>query len=103
MSIDPTLAKIQEALDEFSRSGELDKVAAPATPPASPDAGFNAGGNVYMSVSDKYELQRRLVQKSVPELHAIFADQASRKPGCRAAEMVATGMLEEIANAPFDS
>ena len=32
-----------------------------------------------MSVADKYELQRRLVQKSVPELHAIFSDQASRQ------------------------
>jgi hypothetical protein len=30
-------------------------------------------------------------------------DQASRKPTCPAAEMVATGMLEEIAQAPFDS
>jgi HD domain len=34
---------------------------------------------------------------------ALFADQASRKPTCRAAKMVASGMLEEIAQAPFDS
>ena len=34
---------------------------------------------------------------------ALFADQASRKPTCPAAAMVATGMLEEIAQAPFDS
>ena len=33
----------------------------------------------------------------------LIVDQASRKPTCRAAEMVATGMLEEIAQAPFDS
>ena len=34
---------------------------------------------------------------------AAFVDQASRKPTCRAAEMVAAGMLEGIAQAPFDS
>ena len=34
---------------------------------------------------------------------ALFADQVSRKPTCRAAEMVAAGILEEIAQAPFDS
>ena len=34
---------------------------------------------------------------------AAFRDQAARKPSCIAAEMVATGMLEEIAQAPFDS
>jgi hypothetical protein len=37
------------------------------------------------------------------EFSAAFVDQASRKPTCRAAEMVATGMLEEIAQAPFES
>ena len=34
---------------------------------------------------------------------ALFADQASRKPTCPAADMVRTGMLDEIARAPFDS
>jgi hypothetical protein len=34
---------------------------------------------------------------------AMFADQAARKPACRVAEMVATGKLEAIARAPFDS
>ncbi len=34
---------------------------------------------------------------------ALVVDQASRKPTCPAAEMVATGMLEEIAQAPFES
>ena len=34
---------------------------------------------------------------------AAFQDQASRKPKCRVAEMVRTGKLEAIANAPFDS
>jgi len=34
---------------------------------------------------------------------AAFRDQAAGKPTCIAAEMVRTGMLEEIANAPFDS
>jgi HD domain len=37
------------------------------------------------------------------EFTALFVDQASRKPTCPAAEMAATGMLEEIAQAPFDS
>jgi hypothetical protein len=34
---------------------------------------------------------------------ALFVDQASRKPTCRVAEMVATGKLNAIANAPFES
>ncbi len=36
------------------------------------------------------------------EFAALFRDQASRKPHCRVAEMVRTGKLEMIANAPFD-
>jgi hypothetical protein len=34
---------------------------------------------------------------------AAFVAQASRKPTCRVAEMVRTGKLEAIAQAPFDS
>ena len=34
---------------------------------------------------------------------AAFEDQAARKPTCRVAEMVRTGKLEAIANAPFES
>lgn len=34
---------------------------------------------------------------------ALFVDQAARKPHCRVAEMVATGKLEAIDRAPFDS
>ena len=37
------------------------------------------------------------------EFAALFEDQALRKPTCPAAEMVNTGMLEAIAQAPFDS
>jgi hypothetical protein len=37
------------------------------------------------------------------EFSALFVDQATRKPTCRVAEMVATGKLEAIAHAPFDS
>jgi len=37
------------------------------------------------------------------EFGALFRDQASRKPTCRVAEMVRTGKLDAIANAPFDS
>jgi hypothetical protein len=37
------------------------------------------------------------------EFSSLFVDQASRKPSCPAAAMVARGMLEEIAQAPFDS
>jgi hypothetical protein len=34
---------------------------------------------------------------------AAFVDQASRKPTCRVAEMVRTGKLDAIANAPYES
>jgi hypothetical protein len=34
---------------------------------------------------------------------AAFVDQATRKPTCRVAEMVRSGKLEYIANAPFES
>ena len=34
---------------------------------------------------------------------AAFRDQAARKPSCRVAEMVRTGKLAAIANAPFES
>lgn len=34
---------------------------------------------------------------------AAFADQASRKPACRVAEMVSMGWLDRIAAAPFES
>lgn len=37
------------------------------------------------------------------EFTARFVDQALRKPTCPAADMMASGMLEEIAQAPFDS
>ena len=37
------------------------------------------------------------------EFTALLVDQASRKPTCPAAEMIAAGILEEIAHAPFDS
>jgi hypothetical protein len=37
------------------------------------------------------------------EFSARFVDQVSRKPTSLAAEMAARGILEEIAQAPFDS
>ena len=37
------------------------------------------------------------------DFSAAFVDQATRKPTCRVAEMVRTGKLEAIANAPFES
>ena len=37
------------------------------------------------------------------EFGALFSDQAARKPTCRVAEMVASGKLEAIERAPFDS
>ena len=73
---DPTLTKVQEALEEFTRSGALDQV---GETEVSESVGPEIG-NHYVTRSDMYELQRRLVTKSVPELHAIFADQAN-KPG----------------------
>lgn len=33
----------------------------------------------------------------------LLVDQASRKPTCPAAKMIAEGILEEIAQAPFES
>ena len=37
------------------------------------------------------------------EFTTLLVDQASRKPACPAAEMIATGILDEIAQAPFES
>ena len=37
------------------------------------------------------------------DFSAAFVDQATRKPTCRVAEMIRTGKLESIANAPFES
>jgi hypothetical protein len=37
------------------------------------------------------------------EFTARLVDQASRKPTCPAVEMISAGILEEIAQAPFDS
>lgn len=37
------------------------------------------------------------------EFGALFADQAARKPTCSVARMVATGKLEAINRAPYDS
>ena len=37
------------------------------------------------------------------EFSALVVDQASRKPTCPAAEMIASGILDEIAQTPFDS
>lgn len=37
------------------------------------------------------------------EFSARFADQVSRKPDCPAADLAAAGILNEIAEAPFDS
>lgn len=37
------------------------------------------------------------------EFGALFTDQAARKPTCRVAEMVASGKLEAIDRAPYDS
>ena len=34
---------------------------------------------------------------------ALFVDQATRKPACLAAKMLAAGIVEEIARAPFES
>ncbi len=37
------------------------------------------------------------------EFTGLIVDQALRKPTCPATEMIATGILDEIAQAPFDS
>lgn len=73
--IDPQLQKIHEALEEYTRSGALDSLN--SAPPAAA-AALEAGGPTVMSRSDMQELRSRLFRKSVPELMAIFADQAQR-------------------------
>jgi hypothetical protein len=46
---------------------------------------------------------RRRRQTPKREFIALLVNQASRKPICPAADTIATGILEEIAHAPFDS
>lgn len=81
MTLDPRLVKIHEALEEYTKSGLLDKAAAPTLAPANLDdnTGPEVGGNHFMSRSDLMDLRSRLMQKSAPQLMAMFADQAMRK------------------------
>lgn len=91
MAIDPALQKVHEALEEFTKSGLLDKAAASAADPtpASPDV--NSGVPV-MTRSDQYELRNRLMQKSWGELNAIFNDQVGRSDvGIPLQQFVANG------------
>jgi hypothetical protein len=74
-NLDPNLVKVYEALEEFTKSGALDKLN--SAPPPTAGTNDNAGPRL-MSKMDQIELRQRLVRKSVPELMAIFNDQAAR-------------------------
>jgi hypothetical protein len=91
MAIDPALQKVHEALEEFTKSGLLDKEAAKVADvtPASPDV---QSGPPVMTRSDQYELRSRLMQKSWGELNAIFNDQVSRSDvGIPLGQFIANG------------
>jgi hypothetical protein len=91
MAIDPALQKVHEALEEFTKSGLLDKAAAVTADatPASPDVQSSAP---VMTRSDQYELRSRLMQKSWGELNAIFNDQVSRSDvGIPLGQFIANG------------
>jgi hypothetical protein len=76
MSLDPQLVKIHEALEEYTKSGALDKIG--QEPPAVAAQPEDSGLKV-MNRSERFEMRRRMMTKSTPELMAIFADQALRK------------------------
>lgn len=63
--------------------------------------GYRFGDVRTASVAPILEAYPRLTFKR--DFAAAFADQAARKPGCTVARMVATGKLDAIAMAPFDS
>ena len=91
MAIDPALQKVQDALDEYTKSGLLDKVAALTADqtPASPDV---QPGVPVMTQADHYELRSRLKTKSWGELTAIFNDQVGHSEvGIPLGQFIANG------------
>lgn len=76
--VDPTLAKILEAVEEY-KGGVLDKFAdAPNTAPPAAITGSEAPSR-YMTRGDLMQVRSHLHTKSNEELFAIFAEQARRK------------------------
>ena len=63
--------------------------------------GYRFGDVRAASVEPILAAYPRLTMKR--DFAAAFVDQASRKPGCSVARMVATGKLDAIAKAPFES
>lgn len=72
MAIDPRLVKIHEALEEFTRSGALDKAAAETAQPQPQPTSMTK----VLDTESQFELHQKLIRKSTPELLAIFNDQA---------------------------
>ena len=64
---------------------------------------FRGFGPEPLSAAFTLAVFRRRIRGRRGRLKALLLDQASRKPTCPAAEMIAAGILEEIAHAPFDS
>ncbi len=78
MGLDPTLVKVQEALEEYTRSASapLDKAAeVPATPPA----GLDTTPQKTFSATDTLELREAMMKLSTPQLHAVIGEQAAKE------------------------
>jgi hypothetical protein len=87
-------------------AGDLSADAAPESQLLWDSTGVDVTGYRFADVPE--DIVRRVVDV-YPRLDfkrlfaALFADQATRKPACRAAEMVRGDMLARIQAAPFDS
>jgi len=68
-----SLGEIQKSLEALNETPSTTPTAGPTESPSS------APVKKYMSQSDMYEVRSELKKKSIPELHAMFAMQASRK------------------------
>ena len=77
MSLDPALVKIHEALEEYTKSGALDKVGNEL--PAATAGPSDQSGPIVMSRTDRLALRKEMMTKSNAELLAMFADQAMRQ------------------------
>lgn len=76
MAISPELQKIHEALEEYTKSGALDKVA-DSEPVATDAVGPDLTTKSVIGSSDMFRLKQEMLRKSQPELLAIFNEQAS--------------------------
>jgi len=80
MSMDPLLTKVHEALEEYSKSGALDKLNdTPAVEPAAITGSTSGNLSKVMGRSALMEMRERMLTKSIPETMALLNEQASRK------------------------